>query len=87
MATTLGSLKPRNPHDRGLAAGDRLLGQASPFDTLCDIDFLARYHAALCPPSWPGQNLLGDLCRRICRLIRTNVHPSAPEPSACLLDV
>lgn len=51
----------RNLHGRQLAAGDRLLAEASPFNTLWDIGLSARDPAALYPPPWPEFNRVGNV--------------------------
>lgn len=72
-----------NQDGRCLATGDRLLAEASPFDTLWGIGILACDPDALYQPSWPGRNLLGNVLHVVRCLILANAHPFGPLPCAC----
>ena len=56
-----GMRKIRNPamQNHLLGAGDRLLTENSPYDTIWGIGYRADHENANCSPSWRGLNLLG----------------------------
>ena len=53
-----------------LGTGDRLLAEASPYDTIWGIGYRADHKNALCPPAWRGLNLLGKALQIVRQRLR-----------------
>lgn len=48
-----------------LSTGDKILAEASPYDTIWGIGLDATHPDATCPEKWKGQNLLGKVLIRV----------------------
>ena len=59
-----------------LGTGDRLLAEASPYDTIWGIGYRADHKNALCPPVWRGLYLLG----KPLQILRQRLRDRAPPP-------
>ena len=58
-----------------LGTGDRLLTEASPYDTW-GIGYRADRENAICPPAWRGLNLFG----KALQIVRQHIRDRAPPP-------
>ena len=59
-----------------LGTGNRLLADASPYDTIWGISYRADHQNALCPPGWRGLNLL----EKVLQIMRQCLSDRAPPP-------
>lgn len=55
-----------------LSTGDKILAEASPYDTIWGIGLEATHPDATCPEKWKGQNLLGKVLMRVRAELREN---------------
>ena len=58
-----------------LGTGDRLLAEASPYDTIWGLGYRADHKNALCPPAWRGLNLLGKALQIVLQRLRDRAPP------------
>ena len=70
-------------HRHLLDTGDRMLAEASPFDTIWGTGFDASHSSAAIPAQWRGDNLLGSTLMEVRRLLRSNL----PRPTAARANV
>ena len=64
-----------------LNAGDRLLAEASPRDTIWGIGLRADDPDAATPSTWLGENLLGSALQQVRTLLREATPPKTPGAS------
>ena len=62
-----------------LGTGNRLLAEASPYDTIWGIGYRANHANATHPSKWRGLNLLG----KTLQLVRQRLRDRAPPPARC----
>ena len=66
-----------------LGTGDRLLAEASPYDTIWGIGYRADHRNALCPPAWYGLNPLGTAPQIVRQCLRDRDPPPVRHQHAC----